>query len=101
MSFLGPLFPIVDELEEQAGDYHGVRLIFAEVTQDRDSSGWSSLGDFSINVSIDGAVLTDVPIPNPNPSSGGVRPKAAATGDTVMCLQLADGNVICLGRVDV
>jgi hypothetical protein len=97
---LGPeFFDTTGDLTRQAEGYVTCRVIFGTVTQDRDSAGGFDLNDFTVNVSADGQVYSYVPVPNPNPVSGGVRPLAARVGDRVMLLQFIDGTTICLGRV--
>lgn len=99
--FLDPMFREADDLNEQSSGYLQCRVVFGVVVNDKNSAGWSSLGDFKINVSVEGILHKYVPIPNPNPSSSGTRSRAAIVGDTVMLLQFINGTMICLGRVKV
>ncbi len=99
MILVDPFFKEADDLSDQTRGFTSARVLFGTVVQTRDTPGYESLGDFSVNVTADGAVYTDVPIGNPN--SGSPRPLAASVGNTVMLLQFIDGPVICLGRVNV
>lgn len=99
--FLDPMFREEDDLNEQTTGYLKCRVVFGIVANDKNSPGWSALGDFKVNVTVQGTTHKYVPIPNPNPSSGGTRSRAAIVGDTVMLLQFIDGTLICLGRVKV
>ena len=99
--FLDPFFAIENDLAAQKENFLTARILFGVVAQDKNSVGWSALGDFRINVTAEDITHTYVPIPNPNPSTSGIRPLAATVGNTVMLLQFIDGTVVCLGRVKV
>jgi len=97
--FLDPFFAAENDLAAQKENFLPSRILFGVVAQDKNSVGWSALGDFRVNVTVAGTTYTYVPIPNPNPSTSGVRPLAATVGNTVMLLQFIDGTLVCLGRV--
>lgn len=80
-----------DDLVDIERGFMKTRLIFGTVAQTNASPGWSALGIYAINVTVEGTTYKYVTVVGSSVE--------IAVGQKVALLQFTDGTLLALGRV--